>query len=74
MDNHNACESAWLNGYKAGFEGAAKKPVDVAIVVRCKDCKHMIYKNNMRYCTVWNGANGMGDDGYCNYGERKDNG
>lgn len=46
--------------------------VDAVEVVRCRDCKHMILQSNMRYCTVWHGPNGMGDDGFCNYGERKD--
>ena len=44
---------------------------DVVEVVRCGDCKHMILQSHTRYCTVWNGHNGLGDDGFCNYGERK---
>lgn len=40
-------------------------------VIRCKDCKHMeITPDNLRWCNAWNGINGMGDEGYCNYGER----
>ena len=46
--------------------------VDAVPVVRCRDCKHMTIQSNARYCTVWNGINGMGDDGFCNYGERKE--
>ena len=46
--------------------------VDAVPVVRCRDCKHMAIQSNARYCTVWNGINGMGDDGFCNYGERKE--
>lgn len=45
--------------------------VDAVEVVRCKDCKHMIPQSHTRYCTVWHGANGMGDEGFCNYGERR---
>ena len=45
--------------------------VDAVAVVRCKDCKHMIPQSHTRYCTVWNGANGMGDEGFCNYGEKR---
>ena len=41
-------------------------------VVRCRECKHMIPQSHTRYCTVWNAVNGMGDDGFCNYGERKE--
>ena len=40
-------------------------------VVYCKDCKHMSVQPCGRYCFVWGGYNGMGDDGFCNYGERR---
>lgn len=41
-------------------------------VVRCKDCKHMeITPDKLRWCNVWNGINGMGDDGFCNYWEER---
>ena len=49
---------------------------ELVAVVRCKDCKHMSISKNyapMRFCDVWCDYNGMGDEGYCNYGERKDN-
>lgn len=50
------------------------KNLDTVLVVRCKDCKHMkIDRNGYRWCLVWTGINGMGDEGFCNYGERKDN-
>lgn len=75
MDNHNACEQAWLNGYKQGREAVEKKgPIDVAIVVRCKDCKFNYISHDvpgLRFCTVWDMPNGGGDEGYCHYGERK---
>lgn len=46
--------------------------VNAVEVVRCKDCKHMeIAMGNLRWCNVWDSINGMGDDGYCNYGERR---
>lgn len=44
------------------------------ILVRCKNCVHMKKQFGARYCEVWTMFNGMGDDGFCNYGERKDNG
>ena len=44
---------------------------DVVEVVRCKDCKYITQWAYGRYCTVWDGVNGMGDDGFCNYGERR---
>lgn len=46
--------------------------VDAVEVVRCRECKHMILQSHTRYCTVWHAVNGMGDDGFCNYGERKE--
>ena len=46
--------------------------VDAVPVVRCRECKHMIPQSHTRYCTVWNAVNGMGDDGFCNYGKRKE--
>ena len=45
--------------------------VDAVPVVRCKDCKYMTQWAYGRYCTVWDGVNGMCDDGFCNYGERR---
>lgn len=43
-------------------------------VVRCKDCKHMeLTRIGLRWCDAWGEINGMGDDGFCNYGERKEN-
>lgn len=46
--------------------------VDAVEVVRCKDCKNMLVSDKgFRFCNVWCNINGMGDDGYCNYGERR---
>ena len=47
--------------------------VDAIEVVRCKDCVHMEHTpDGLRWCNVWGGINGMGDEGFCNYGERND--
>ena len=49
--------------------------VDAVPVVRCGECKHQKQKDychTVKWCSVWNSINGMGDDGFCNYGERKD--
>ena len=46
--------------------------VDAVPVVRCKDCKYMEIDRGGRFCHVWGGYSGMGDDGFCNYGERKE--
>lgn len=46
--------------------------VDAVEVVRCGECKHMrIEFGYVRWCTVWDVPQGMGDDGFCNYGERR---
>ena len=51
------------------------KHKDEVMVIRCKDCKHQITKGyaqyRYRWCEVWKGINGMGDDGFCNYAERR---
>lgn len=49
----------------------AAPAVDAVEVVRCGECKHIENSPYGRYCTVWHGHNGMGDEGFCNYGERK---
>lgn len=81
MDNHNACEQAWLNGYRQGREAVEKKgPIDVAIVVRCKDCKHTNGKESV-FCPGYlvcskakkNQAAYVKPDDFCSYGERKGN-
>lgn len=42
-------------------------------VVYCKDCRHMeITPDNLRWCNAWQRINGMGDEGYCNYGEKRE--
>lgn len=53
-----------------GLREQLKKRVEV---VRCRDCIHRDSEIGPRFCAVWLGVNGMGDDGYCNYGEVKDN-
>ena len=44
----------------------------VTIPVRCKECIHMKERFNARYCEVWTTFNGMGDEGFCNYGLRRE--
>ncbi len=46
--------------------------VDAVPVVRCRDCKHMCRDNVGIFCEVWNGYNGCGYDGFCNYGEQRE--
>ena len=47
----------------------------VSIPVKCCDCKYMIKQMGGSYCKIWQQYNSHGDNGFCNYGERKvDNG
>ena len=45
---------------------------DVVEIVRCKDCRHMTKELGYRSCNVWERINGHGDDGFCCYGERRE--
>ena len=56
---------------------ARQKAADIAPVVRCGECVHQYRQDygplaGARFCNVWCMINGMGDDGFCNYGERKE--
>ncbi len=53
--------------YDKGYQDAMDS------IVRCKDCKHMENREFGRYCNAWVMYNGAGDDGFCNYGEKKEN-
>lgn len=67
MDEFTACELAYKQGYEKGKN-------DAVPMVRCRDCKHMyIFAGaGARYCTAWGSFHGMGDDGFCGYGKRKE--
>lgn len=56
---------------KHHFRGIKEMIAAAHEIVRCKDCKHMGDNPNYRWCNVWHAINGMGDEGFCNYGERK---
>ena len=43
--------------------------VDAVEVVRCKYCRHISVERGLCFCNVWEKFNGMGYDGFCNYGE-----
>lgn len=57
--------------YEKGYADGKRDAIND--LVRCKDCIHMKNQFNARFCDVWCMYNGMGDEGFCNYGERKDN-
>ena len=69
--------SAEYDRVHIGEPGGARKlmedadTVDDVEVVRCKDCVHCKVAFNGRYCEIWGMFNGLGDDGFCNYGEIK---
>lgn len=43
---------------------------DVEPVVRCKDCRHLYFKDMSAYCP--HSVSACHPDGFCNYGERRD--
>lgn len=65
MDNYSATEIAYKNGYQAAL----------CAITRCKNCAH----SDTLQCPVgyvWCGrmCRYMKEDGFCSFGERKDNG
>ena len=70
------CALSATEGIIAGLPDA-----DVVEVVRCKDCKHYDNTEGIQWCHLnskfgkfamdWNS---FPEDGFCSYGERKDNG
>lgn len=53
----------------------AAPAVDAVPVVRCRDCRHKTEHpmgGHAVFCEVWAAFNGMGDEGFCNYGEREE--
>lgn len=76
MADHKECKHYEDCDYRNGVGSCPDSCVqyknkDVVKVVRCKDCRHQTVRFGRRFCEVWTNYNGMGDDGYCNYGERK---
>lgn len=73
-----AAKHAWAKGLEPSQYIEALPAADVAPVVRCKDCKHRIYKNmgdeigEIGGCGLFNCA--MPNEGFCSHGERKDGG
>ena len=57
-----------IPGFRQKIEELEKNQINV----HCKECVHMKEKFNARFCEVWCMFNGMGDEGFCNYGERED--
>ena len=56
-------------GYVDAKQIADAPTVDAVKVVRCKDCRHISVERGLCFCNVWEKFNGMGYDGFCNYGE-----
>ena len=64
--------------HKALKEAIERVPtIDAVPVVRCKDCKYMTEHydtdGNVPYWTCSEWDSGTDYDGYCHYGERKEN-
>ena len=52
------------------IERTVGKPSDMVEVVRCKDCKHLYFKDFSAYCPHRTIA--CTPNGFCNYGERRE--
>jgi len=62
-DPENAV-AAWNRRFDAGVDGKD--------MVRCKGCRHLrAAGKGVRYCNVWAKIDGLGPDGFCQYGERR---
>lgn len=73
-----ASSSEWVEGMKDALDDLDRVPsADVVEVVRCKDCKHHeeVLNNNDGKVLCWvHDIDVIVDrNGYCSYGERKDN-
>jgi hypothetical protein len=63
----------WERGLAMALEIAANiQPVDAVEVVRCKDCKHYFHYGDGIYGCRTYGMLKTEHDGFCSYGERKD--
>lgn len=69
---------AFLRGYLAGRSSADRQGV-----VRCKDCKYFEYNHTEvvdgvplilahEICAFWGGGSKTSENGYCSFGERKE--
>lgn len=77
--NGVACRACWVDDMRIVIEDAPT--VDAVEVVRCKDCKHYDNTEGICWCKVnskffpggvdWHG---FPEDGYCSYGERRNDG
>ena len=72
-DCTSGCEHAGKDREFVCVKGVSCKTVkpkpEMVAVVRCKDCRHISVESGLCFCNVWEKFNGMGYDGFCNYGE-----
>jgi hypothetical protein len=77
IDMLNAKADMALGTPKAVFGNVIKMidllpPADVVTVVRCKDCKHLMFSDMYGECSQAHMGIVRPDD-FCSYGERKEN-
>lgn len=72
-DCTSSCEHAGKDREFVCVKGVSCKTVkpkpEMVAVVRCKDCRHISVERGLCFCNLWEKFNGMGYDGFCNYGE-----
>lgn len=64
------CSACWVEDVLELLEGDA---VDAVEVVRCKDCKHLMFSDCYGECGRAYLSGIVRPDDFCSYGERKDN-
>lgn len=72
--NQGVC-TTWANAYAEAADMVEElQSVDAVQVVRCGECKHATdWYGNKLLCKFWSEAGiGVFDNGFCSYGERKD--
>ena len=55
----------------AVIDNVVKSPLDVEVVVRCKDCARCVPYKGVLFCNKWRTFPEVELDGFCSYGERK---
>lgn len=69
-DIWNNIADAWRQLFQIMSSADEEAAPDIVAVVRCKDCKHLFFKDLSAFCPYSVGP--CKPDGFCSYGERKE--